>query len=173
MSNHGKRVQIVTEPYTNRDGSPVRHMIINSVFWMTDDDLERADISRALANARGDCYIGGLGLGCIAERCAALPSVNSVTVVEIDEDVIEATSQIITNDKIRIYEGDCRKDFVIGDSPRLYDYMYWDYWLEPEERIWRELQSVVFPRAKAFLKPGGTMECWLMPHFVAGHFFKP
>lgn len=56
---------------------------------MSDTDAERYDHIPAIQHAAGHCLIAGLGIGMVAEACLRKDGVTSVTVVEMEPDVIK------------------------------------------------------------------------------------
>lgn len=58
---------------------------------MSDTPSEIREHKMAIEDATGDVVITGLGLGCIVSALLAKPDVNTITVVEIDRDVIALT----------------------------------------------------------------------------------
>src|SRR4051812_9361086 len=125
MGTSRSKPRIETSCINNSRGELVKHLIINDVIWMSNDDEEYQDIDKSLATAHGDCYIGGLGMGLIAKLCAEKNNVDSVYVVEINRDIIDLVSPELKNPKIKIFQGDARYDFL----SRHYDWMYFDIWL--------------------------------------------
>lgn len=76
---------------------------------MSDTPDELRDHAWAVANAKGDCLIHGLGLGVVTEACLRKPEVESVTVIEISEDVINLMEPYLADkwaDKIKIIQDD-------------------------------------------------------------------
>ena len=88
-------------------------------------------------NAYGDVLIGGLGLGMIVLAMQDNEKVNSITVVEKNEDVIELIAkQIKFNDKVTILKGDV---FTWKpDKGTKYDCIYMDIWNEIGSDIYKE-----------------------------------
>lgn len=78
-----------------RDGSRAvlpgtyRRLCVGGVLMMTDTRAEKNDHIAAVKNAKGHCLVTGLGLGMVANAMALKESVESVTVVEIEQDVID------------------------------------------------------------------------------------
>lgn len=56
---------------------------------MTDTGAEKMDHALVVKKATGDCLVTGLGLGMVANAMALKPEVKTVTVIEINADVIE------------------------------------------------------------------------------------
>jgi spermidine synthase len=133
---------------------------------MSNDDEEYKDIERAIATARGDCYIGGLGMGLIANACAQLERVNSVLVVDNNKDVIKLIGPSVKNSKISIKHGDARFDFF----NRQYDWMYFDIWVEIDDEA-KNLLTECVKNAQPYLRDGGTIEAWLKDRLINDEFW--
>ena len=75
---------------------------------MSDTLAELTDHIPPVQNATGHCLIAGLGLGMVAEACLRKPQVTSVTVVEIEPDVIELTGPYLLEkyENLAIIEAD-------------------------------------------------------------------
>jgi len=63
------------------------------VLVMSDTPAEIADHVEPVRKAHGHVLINGLGLGCVLQGCMANPEVDSVTVVDISEDVIALSGE--------------------------------------------------------------------------------
>jgi len=61
----------------------------SDILWMSDTPAEINDHYYAAMNAKGHCLIAGLGLGIIVEACLRHTEVTKVTVLEIEQDVID------------------------------------------------------------------------------------
>ena len=57
--------------------------------WMSDTPAEVRDHWEVIYKATGEVLINGLGLGMVAIACLKKPEVTHVTIVEIDQDVID------------------------------------------------------------------------------------
>ncbi len=78
----------------DRGGSPppgrrCARLIVYDEVVMTDSADERYSNLEVVRNAHGRVLLGGLGLGMILHPIAAKPQVTSVTVLEVNRDVIE------------------------------------------------------------------------------------
>lgn len=78
---HGSRRYIVPGKYTK--------LISRGQLQMSDVPAEKSDHWQAVRQARGDCLVTGLGIGMVASAMALKPEVRSVTVIEIDQDVVD------------------------------------------------------------------------------------
>ena len=75
---------------------------------MSDVPHEMLDHCEAVSRARGHCLINGLGLGMVLAAVLKKPDVTDVTVVEIDQDVIDLVGST--------YAGDRRLAIVNADA---------------------------------------------------------
>ena len=70
---------------------------------MSDTDMEKRTNLDFCTNAHGDIIIGGLGIGMIIMAIQDKPEVNSITIIEKNQEVIDiVASQLNLNDKVNI-----------------------------------------------------------------------
>lgn len=70
---------------------------------MSDTNMEKRTNSDFCINAYGDIIIGGLGIGMIIMAIQDKPEVNTITVIEKNQEVIDlVASQLNFNDKVNI-----------------------------------------------------------------------
>jgi len=72
---------------------------------MSDTPAEMSDHYSAVRNAKGHCLINGLGLGMVAIACLNKPEVTKVTIIEMEQDVIDLVSPFLQKqygDKVEI-----------------------------------------------------------------------
>ena len=125
--------------------------------WMSGAPDECLAMNSMARSASGHVLIGGLGLGILAWLCASKPVVQSVTVVEIQQGVIDIVSPVVSNPKIAVVRGDAWEH--IGKTPHKYDFIGLD--------TWPDVGSAVFEagRSKAYagraLTRGGVVRTWL------------
>lgn len=99
----------------------------HGTIMMSDSEMERRANRYFLMKANGDVLIGGLGLGMILLAAQAKEEVNSITVVEIYQEVINlVVPQLPLNGKVNIVCGDI---FVWYPPTGVkYDTIYFDIW---------------------------------------------
>ena len=73
---------------------------------MSDTLHERTTNAEFIDKAHGDVLIGGLGIGYVVHEILDKPEVKSVTVVEINEDVLTLVEEHIEHPKLTIIEAD-------------------------------------------------------------------
>lgn len=181
-------IRIEQSKQINHLGEPVEHLVINDVIWMSNTEDEYVDIERAISTATGRCYIAGLGLGLIIKECSKKERVSIIDVVEIDKEIIKVVAPRFNlerkaknlwtgkynNKIIRVFHGDALDPKTLKEieyssrtkSP-LYDWMYFDIWLEPDEEGQR-LMYECFEVSKPYLKKSGVLEAWFKPRLVSG-----
>ena len=101
ISSGGRAREIDPGTYTK--------LIYGSEIIMSDVPAEVRDHYEPVRKATGHCLVNGLGLGMVANAMLQKPEVFSVTVIEIDPDVIKLVSLHYKNkfgDKISIIEAD-------------------------------------------------------------------
>ena len=80
-------------------------LTINGRLMMTDTPAEMRDHYGAVRSARGNVLVTGLGLGMVANAIAAKPEVDSITVVELNADVIGLVEPTL-HPKVSVVHGD-------------------------------------------------------------------
>lgn len=94
---------------------------------MSDTEMEKRTNTSFVYEANGDVLIGGLGLGMVLLAVQAKEEVNSVTVIEIEQEIISLVApQLPLNEKVTIIRGDIFEWY----PPKgiLYDVIYFDIW---------------------------------------------
>lgn len=140
------------------------HLRIDDKLWMSTDDKEKFMMMNYARQCpvRADAFVGGLGLGLIilylAHRC------RSITVAEIDQDVIELVwprlkeycAERWPHLILRLYHGDAR--IGLTQKPDHYDYVFCDWWPNANKEYWPLVEE-----AKALAKcyqPQAVTVCW-------------
>lgn len=172
---HLNPVHIEKSKQKNKYNKYVEHLMIDDIMWMSNSDDEYDDIERALKYAKGNCYIGGMGLGTIVEECLKNQDISHIVAVEIDKRVIDVITDRFnlyqvneahwTHKTLDVYLGDATKDFF----DQKYDFMYWDIWLDLNKKA-RVIMDQCFDAGKPFLKEGGVLEAWAMPTLMDQRF---
>lgn len=104
---------------------------LNNEIWMLITPHEINTMDKAINKANGDVITFGLGLGYFAYMCSIKESVNSITVIEKDSEIIDLFNKFILpqfkfKNKIKVINDDAisylkRKEFN-------YDYAFIDLW---------------------------------------------
>lgn len=103
---------------------------------MSDTPTEIREHGAAIENATGDVLITGLGLGCIVSALLTKPDVKSITVVEIDRDVIALTGPYYADDpRVTIINMDARDAASHFEENGVgFDYAWHDIWSHIADR---------------------------------------
>lgn len=108
--------------------------------WMTMMPNELVTQRTPIKKAKGRVCTYGLGLGYFAFMCARKSEVESVTVVERDESVIELFKEMLlpcfeNPEKIEIVQADAF-EFAEKEAPaRRFDYIFADIWHDPSDGV--------------------------------------
>ena len=138
----------------------------NGRCWMSITPNEIVTMKESIANAHGKVLTLGLGLGYYAYMTHIKDDVESVTIVEYEQKVIDIFTQNILpqfdhSEKINIIKGDAIKYFEELEDGA-FDYCFADIWQNPEDGINDYLALKL--RGNKFKK----MECsyWIEESFI-------
>jgi len=146
------------------DGDRIVHKLVERKTGgtlMSDCPQEIFLHNTGIQNARGNVLIGGLGLGYIASMLARKKEVESITVVEIEKEIIEMVEPYIIKNfnprRINIVKADLFDYLKSGKAK--FDYAYFDIWYGTNESTW--LDYVVPLRILIWKKYGNKfVDCW-------------
>ena len=136
---------------------------VNGQVWMSDTRMERISNYAVLHEARGDVFIAGLGIGMILLPLLRKPEVKSVTVMEINRDVIQLVEPHIRKAarrsarKLKIYEGDAL--ILMPDEGHRFDTVSFDIWPDTCGDYWEQIKMLRRWYRKR-LRPGAWMGAW-------------
>jgi len=130
-------------------------LLVNGELVMTDAEFERRTNYGFICNAQGDILIAGLGIGLILGP--ALEKGKSVTVVEINQDVISLVAPAFPHSKLRIIHEDIYK--WKPAKGQMFDTIYFDIWADFSEDTNAEAAKLRRKFSK-YLRDGGWMESW-------------
>ena len=113
------------------------------VVVMSDNLMEIEDQEEFLGVAEGHIVIGGLGLGLIALRLLKKKGIKSITIIEIDQDVIDLVSPRLTPyPEVSVVQGDVRNfNYNVLKFPP--DYVYMDIWDDATSGSFKDRISVL------------------------------
>lgn len=101
---------------------------------MSDTPMERSTNKDFISNANGDVLIFGLGLGLIILPLLNAEDVKSITVIEIDKNLIKIVSPVLSQHdkkgKLNIVHRDCFEFYKDIPKNKKYDCIYGDIWAE-------------------------------------------
>lgn len=99
---------------------------------MSDTPMEYRTNDHFIQNANGDVLIFGLGLGMIILPLLQCNDVNSITVVELFDDLIKCVEPVLKpydlHDKLTIVQGDAMKYHEKVEKGKKFDCIYGDFW---------------------------------------------
>lgn len=162
-------VKIEETPLLNKWGDKVRHLVIDDYIWMSNDDIEMDQIHKDTEDAYGNCWIGGLGLGLMPEVLLKNPNVDLITVVEINEDIINLLWKgKLADPRIEIVHGDAIK----GDGLDLNrnDWFYLDTYIEPTKRVYEEEIKPWLRFIDPYLCSTSIVKWWCKEQMESGNF---
>jgi len=108
-------------------GSIVQLLNESGEVMMADTEMERRTNRPFLRNANGDVLIAGLGLGMIIMAIQDNDNIDSITIIEIEQEIIDLVAvQLPLNDKVIII-----RDDILTWKPQngiKFDTIYFDIW---------------------------------------------
>lgn len=144
-----------------KPGTIVQLLDKDGEVMMTDTEMERRTNRLFLMQANGDVLIGGLGLGMILLAAQAKEEVNSITVVEIHQEIIDlVVPQLPLNGKVNVICGDIL-DWYPPKGVK-YDTIYFDIWNSVCDDNYEEMKKLHrrFARRLNRENPNCRMSCW-------------
>lgn len=159
-------VEIVESEEKNSWGENVFTLAIDGVIWMDNGDWELEDAINAAKNAKGKCFVAGLGMGLILQVLWNNPDVESVDVVEINKEVLIETKKYLLLHKKLTHEQFDKTNFVLANAfsvdkkllrNKKFDYVYCDTYLEPDVTAYVEIQQVLNNLKKQDLLQNNTV----------------
>lgn len=131
--------------------------------WMSDTTAERKDhrdVAARIAEVGGRILVAGLGLGMIVKSALSNENVRSVTVLEIQPDVIELVAPCFDDERLEIIEADAWK--WKPPAWEHFDIAYFD--------IWRDLDTdhlMEYGRMKRrYSRCSDERYCWCQPELA-------
>lgn len=136
----------------------------NGKLVMSDTDMEKRTNAEFCSKAHGDVLIGGLGIGLIVLAIQDKTEVNSITILECNQDVIDlVATQLPLNNKVKIVNADV---FIWKpDKGIRYDTIYMDIWPLISKEIYQKEMRVLKKKFARYLKskdlsPNRFNKCW-------------
>lgn len=149
---------------------PYPVILQGGVEWMLVTPNEVETMKEAIEKAHGKVATYGLGLGYFPYMTSVMDSVDSVTVVELDETVIDIFKRFILPqfpraDKVKVVHADAF-EYAEKTAPKeKFDYIYADTWHDPSDGVDMYLRF----KALEHLCPGTEFEYWIektMKHYL-------
>lgn len=151
----GKYIKLIE--HTGPDDTPTHSQVI----WMTDTPMERRTNFHFLYQANGDVLVAGLGIGLIIIPLLKKPEVRSVTVVELNKNVIDLVApQLPRDERLRII---CADIFKFKDTtPMKWDTIYFDIWPNVSEDNYEQMKKLhrMYARRLNRDNPNAWMGSW-------------
>lgn len=149
---------------------PYPVILENGVEWMLVTPNEVETMREAIEIAHGKVATYGLGLGYFPYMTSIMDCVDSVTVVERDESVIDIFKRFIlpqfpNKEKIRIVHADAFEYAEKTAPAENFDYIYADTWHDPSDGVDMYLKF----KALEHLCPNTRFEYWIektMKHYL-------
>lgn len=100
--------------------------------WMSDTPMERRTNEEFVLAAHGDVLIGGLGIGMLIPPLLEKPTITSITIIELQQEVIDLVDarnrfdQLPFPDRISVIQGDMLE--WVPEKGIKYDAAYFDIW---------------------------------------------
>lgn len=96
---------------------------------MSNTPAEIDDHREAVNLAHGDVFIAGLGLGMVLEAMLSKADVYSITVLEIEPEIIGLVAPYYADEpKVSILCGDAREPSAVLPDGKRFDFLYFDIW---------------------------------------------
>ncbi len=133
--------------------------------WMSDLPIEQTQMCKHVDMFSGDVLIGGLGLGVVVNHLAARPEIDSVTVVEVSQDVIHLVEPHLKDPEGKVTV--LRKDLFhylarSSEEEEAFDFAFFDIWQSDGEHTFL---TIVVPLRKLAVENGvvcddSCIQCW-------------
>jgi len=154
-------------------GMPVREgtyarLLINGSIVMSDTQMEHRTNSAFLFHAHGHILLAGLGLGLVLQGLEdRMDRIQSITVVEINQDVIDLVAKHYKHSKIKVVQGDITT--WTPPAGMKYDVIYFDIWPSISEDNLKLMAQLGrrFAKYKNRTNPAAWMESWSRPEMRA------
>ena len=116
-------------------------LFINEKEWMLDDPLHWSGMQEFAKRCSGSVLVGGLGLGLLVSQLILNNKVNSITVIERNNDVIDLISKYLESSKLEIINDDYLH-FITRNYRHTFDFSILDFWVLDDQSTKFERQQV-------------------------------
>lgn len=127
--------------------------------WMSDNMHEVESTVGAVEVARGDVLVGGLGMGLFPTWIK--DKVNSIDIVELNQEVIDLVFHQVATEKMKIIHDEIYH--YLRTTDKKYDFIFIDIWQDTLSPFW-EIDGAR-KLAQRCLKAGGTTWCWMQEQY--------
>lgn len=121
--------------------------------FMSDTPAEYRDASYFIACATGHVLVSGLGLGMVIKALLLKSDVDSITVVELEADVIALVADHYADTRLRVVHGDAYR----WKPDRRFDWAWHDIWADVSTDDLPDMARLCRHYAKAMTHPGRQM----------------
>jgi spermidine synthase len=126
---------------------------------MSNHESETITNQKFIDSAKGDVLIFGLGLGLIIFPLLKEIGINKITIIELDEGLIDMVSPIIrfqdSSRKVKIINADS----FSWETQEKFDTIYFDIWETIDEKAYIEME-ILEKRYQKNLKEEGWIDSW-------------
>ncbi len=131
----------------------------NKKTMMSSHEFEMITNQKFLDNAKGDVLIFGLGLGLVIHPLLEDDNVKSITIVEIDSELIDEVFPIIISK-----DNKCKVNIIFENAfdfktENKYDTIYFDIWSVIDKSAFIEMKELS-NKFRNNLNDGGWMDSW-------------
>jgi spermidine synthase len=169
-----ERGELVLRRRTTQAGAVVLELRANGVFVMdtaeTSSEIELAGVALGLVPDPRDVVVGGLGLGFTLQRVLADPRVERVTVVEVEEALIQWMRDgtvphgpaLLADSRVRIVNADIA--MAVAEARRTYDLVLLDVDNGPGYLVHNDnaglYSAEMLARMRGLLNDDGVLVVW-------------
>lgn len=133
--------------------------------WMSDTPMEHNTNYDGLYQAKGDILVIGLGIGMLSLAMCRKKEVRSVTVLEIEPEVVQLVAPHVRHRKLRIILADGKQPPIRG---RNFDLIYLDIWPTICSDNWPEMKPLL-AMYRRHRRQGGVVDGWLKDYVQREH----
>jgi hypothetical protein len=140
---------------------------VGHTLWALEDELEDY-IFQLESWPAGDCLEIGLGLGVASKYILSFPHINSLTTVEIDEDVIRTQQMANPIDDDRHLILNANGLYYAYETKQMFDFIFLDFYDVIDEDTLPVIADMVMA-CNRLLARGGKLLGWLDKHTNGNH----
>lgn len=137
---------------------PIAVLLEGDGIWMSDSQLEVESTVGAVEAARGNCLIGGLGIGFLPTLISPKPNVRSIDIIEKSQDVIDLIYHQVVTSKTRVFKDDIYH--YLETTSLKYDFVHIDIWTGITAPI-KEIEKARLLSKRVLKSPRSVTWVWL------------
>ena len=129
---------------------------------MSNTSMEKRTNLDFCRNAHGDVFIAGLGIGLIVLAIQDKEDVESITIIEKEQDVIDLVfPQLPVNDKVKVIQG----DIFDYEADQKYNTVYFDIWNYINRDVYEDEMKPLMKKGRKWLVKKSEdekrwIDCW-------------